>query len=80
MPIFRMPGFNKDRYRYFRVFVLIRKFAREYNATYSTSLREIILRKHCNGLTFGRAIESPESEPARRTSGRNKKTCGFIYK
>jgi len=44
--VFGLPAFNKDRNRYLRACVLMRKFATECNATYSTSLRGTILRKH----------------------------------
>jgi len=43
--IFGLPGLNKNRYRYLRACVLMRKFARECNANEST-LRGTTLRKH----------------------------------
>lgn len=48
--IFGLPSINKDRYRYLRACVLIRKFARECNASQSTTLRGTTLRKHSNTL------------------------------
>lgn len=44
--IFGLPSINKDRYRYLRACVLIRKFAQECNTSQSTTLRGTILRKH----------------------------------
>lgn len=54
--VFGLPGLNKDKYKYLLACVLMRKFAKEYNATYSTSLRGTVLRKHlatyCVQLNF----------------------------
>lgn len=44
--IFGLPGFDKNRYRYLRACILMRKFARECNASESTTLRGTTLRKH----------------------------------
>lgn len=44
--IFGLPSINKDRYRYLRACILLRKFARECNASHSTTLRGTTLRKH----------------------------------
>ncbi|KAM0736423.1 hypothetical protein ACS0PU_010384 [Formica fusca] len=44
--VFRLPGFTKNRYRYLRACILMRKFSEECNAMRSTSLRGTILRKH----------------------------------
>lgn len=44
--VFGLPGYNKNRYRYLRACVLMRKFAEECNAIKSSSLRGTILRKH----------------------------------
>lgn len=41
-----LPSADKDRYRYLRACVLMRKFARECNANQSTTLRGTTLRKH----------------------------------
>jgi len=43
--IFGLPGFNNHRYKYLRACVLMRKFAKECNANYSTTLRGTTLRK-----------------------------------
>lgn len=54
--VFRLRGSNKDRYRYLRACILMRKFARECNAIESSSLHGTILRKHvathCIQLNF----------------------------
>ncbi|XP_011882433.1 PREDICTED: uncharacterized protein LOC105570082, partial [Vollenhovia emeryi] len=44
--VFGLRGYNKNRYRYLRACLLMRKFARECNAIESSSLRGTILRKH----------------------------------
>ncbi|XP_071647548.1 uncharacterized protein [Temnothorax longispinosus] len=44
--VFGLPGYNKNRYRYLRACLLMRKFAQECNANESSSLRGTILRKH----------------------------------
>jgi len=44
--IFGLPGLNKNRYRYLRACLLMRKFARECNTNESTTLRGTTLRKH----------------------------------
>lgn len=44
--IFGLSGLNKHRYRYLRACVLMRKFAKECNASSSTTLRGTMLRKH----------------------------------
>jgi len=44
--IFGLPGFDKNRYRYLRACILMRKLARECNASESTTLRGTTLRKH----------------------------------
>ncbi|XP_050452408.1 uncharacterized protein LOC126852008 [Cataglyphis hispanica] len=44
--ILGLPSINKDRYRYLRACLLIRKFAQECNASHSTTLYGTTLRKH----------------------------------
>lgn len=44
--VFVLRGYNKNRYRYLRACILMRKFAEECNAIESSSLRGTILRKH----------------------------------
>lgn len=44
--VFGLHGMDKNRYKYLRACVLMRKFARECNATSSATLRGTILRKH----------------------------------
>ncbi|XP_018312232.1 uncharacterized protein, partial [Mycetomoellerius zeteki] len=44
--IFGLPSLNKQRFRYLRACVLMRKFAKECNASHSTTLRGTTLRKH----------------------------------
>jgi len=44
--VFGLPGYNKQRYRYLRACVLLRKFSKECNAIQSTTLRGTMLRKH----------------------------------
>jgi len=44
--VFGLPGHNKERYKYLRACVLLRKFAVECNAKKSSSLRGTTLRKH----------------------------------
>ncbi|XP_077277339.1 uncharacterized protein LOC143905657 isoform X1 [Temnothorax americanus] len=44
--IFGLPSINKNRYRYLRACILMRKFARDCNASQSTTLRGTTLRKH----------------------------------
>ncbi|XP_067217009.1 uncharacterized protein [Linepithema humile] len=44
--VFGLRGSNKNRYRYLRACILMRKFARECDAIESSSLRGTILRKH----------------------------------
>lgn len=44
--VFGLRGYNKNRYRYLRACILMRKFAEECNAIESSSLRGTILRKH----------------------------------
>lgn len=44
--IFGLPGYNKQRYKYLRACVLLRKFSKECNANHSTTLRGTVLRKY----------------------------------
>lgn len=44
--IFGLPGVSKHRYKYLRACVLMREFARECNASSSTTLRSTTLKKH----------------------------------
>ncbi|XP_077280471.1 uncharacterized protein LOC143907508 isoform X2 [Temnothorax americanus] len=44
--VFGLPGYNKNRYRYLRACILMRKFSSECNAMQSNTLRGTVLRKH----------------------------------
>lgn len=44
--VFGLPGLYKQRYRYLRACLLLRRFSKECNASQSTTLRGTILRKH----------------------------------
>lgn len=44
--VFGLPGLDRNRYKYLRACVLMRKFAKQCDASYPTSLRGTLLRKH----------------------------------
>ncbi|XP_071581740.1 uncharacterized protein [Temnothorax nylanderi] len=44
--VFGLPGYNKQRYKYLRACILMRKFSSECNAMQSNTLRGTVLRKH----------------------------------
>ncbi|KYN04691.1 hypothetical protein ALC62_04433 [Cyphomyrmex costatus] len=44
--VFALPGYNKERFKYLRACILLRKFSEECNAIQSCTLRGTVLRKH----------------------------------